>query len=127
LKLRIRHGHLFMLHYSKSLFLRILTRPAFLFLGALTLSAMAFFSVLIHRVEAGSGNPVFESYLNSAYFTVSTMTSVGMAGMEPMSTAGRIIAMLMMMIGTFLFVSFTGVVATTVLELELEIKSDPSQ
>lgn len=108
-----------MIRYSKSLFLRIITRPAFLFLGALTLTAMAFFAIVIHRVEAGPENPAFESYLNSAYFTVSTMASVGMAGMEPVSSAGKVITILMMMFGTFLFVSFTGVVASTVLELEL--------
>ncbi len=112
-----------MVTYSKSLFLRIITRPAFLFLGALTLSAMAFFALLIHRVEASPDSP-FDTFLNSAYFTVSTMASVGMAGFEPQTQLGRGVAIVMMMLGTFLFVSFTGVVASTVLELELEIRDN---
>ncbi len=77
--MKLHQHHRFMVTYSKSLFFRIITRPAFLFLGVLTLSTMAFFAVLIHRVEDAPGSP-FETFLNSAYFTVSTMASVGMAG-----------------------------------------------
>ena len=117
----IQSHHRFMVNYSRTLLFKIISRPAFLFLGGLTLSVMAFFSLLIHWVE-GATNPHFADYMNAAYFTVSTMTSVGVAEALPASTAGTLISMAMMMLGTFLFVSFTGVVASTVLELELEIK-----
>ena len=75
----------------------------------------------MHAVERGV-NPGFESFLDSAFFTVSTMTSVGMAHANPMTSVGKGIAIIMMLLGTFLYVSFTGVVASTVLELELEMK-----
>jgi len=75
----------------------------------------------MHAVERGI-NPGFESLLDSAFFTVSTMTSVGMAHANPITSFGKWIAIIMMLLGTFLYVSFTGVVASTVLELELEMK-----
>lgn len=108
--------------YSKSLLLKVFQRPAFIFLGLAALSIMTFFSALIFFVEHET-NPAFRDFLSAAYFTVSTMTSVGFGDVVPVTSAGKIIAMVMMLLGTFIFVSFTGVVASTVLELELKIKT----
>lgn len=118
----LKHHHEFMWAYSKSLLVRVFKRPAFIFLGLSAFSVMALFSVVIFFIEHDT-NPKFEHWLDAAYFTVSTMTSVGFGDVVPLSQPGKIVAMVMMLLGTFIFVSFTGVVASTVLELELEIKS----
>jgi len=109
-----------MLEYSQILFTAI-KRPAFIFLGFLAFTLMAFFSLVIYLVESPN-NPKMASLLESTYFTVSTMTSVGYGDVTPHSHLGKVIAMIMMLIGTFIFVSFTGVIASTVIEAELEAK-----
>lgn len=116
----IKKHHEFMMEYLLIL-VSAIKRPAFIFLGILAATLMSFFSVLIHFVESPS-NPQFDSYLESAYFTVSTMTSVGYGDVTPQTHLGKIIAMAMMLLGTFIFVSFTGVIASTVIEAELETK-----
>lgn len=116
----IKKHHEFMMEYTLIL-VSAIKRPAFIFLGFLAATMMSFFSVVIHLVESPT-NPQFDSYLESAYFTVSTMTSVGYGDVTPQTHFGKIIAMAMMLLGTFIFVSFTGVIASTVIEAELEAK-----
>ncbi|NDF13924.1 two pore domain potassium channel family protein [bacterium] len=125
---RIRKHHDFMWSYFKSLLIRILERPAFIFLGGVSFTVIVFFSLLIFWIEHVV-NPKMERYLDALYFTVATLTSVGYGDIAPVTFAGRIVAILMMLLGTFIFVSFTGVVGSTVIELEMERKitsgSDP--
>ena len=116
----LKRHHEFMMEYMMVL-LTAIKRPAFIFLGLLAMTLMGIFSVIIHLVESPT-NPAFNSYLESAYFTVSTMTSVGYGDVTPQSSLGKIIAMIMMLLGTFIFVSFTGVIASTVIEAELTAK-----
>lgn len=118
----IKNHHQFMWGYSKSLLVKVFRRPAFIFLGLSAFSVMTFFSVLIFWIEH-EVNPKFSHPLDAAYFTVSTMTSVGFGDIVPMTAMGKIVAMSMMLLGTFIFVSFTGVVASTVLELELKVQN----
>jgi voltage-gated potassium channel len=114
----IRKHHEFMLEYALIL-LTAIRRPAFLFLGLLTLTLMGFFSVLIYLIESPT-NPKMATLFESVYFTVCTMTSVGYGDITPGTAIGKLITIAMMLLGTFIFVSFTGVIASTVLEAELE-------
>ncbi len=107
-----------MLEYALIL-LTAIRRPAFLFLGLLTLTLMGFFSVLIYLIESPT-NPKMATLFESVYFTVCTMTSVGYGDITPGTAIGKLITIAMMLLGTFIFVSFTGVIASTVLEAELE-------
>ena len=109
-----------MLNYAQTLFSAI-KRPAFMFLGLLAFTVMSFFSVIIYFVESPT-NPKMNSLLESAYFTVSTMTSVGYGDVTPHTQLGKIIAMAMMLLGTLIYVSFTGVIVSTVIEVELDSK-----
>lgn len=119
--MKLKHHHEFMRSYAKTLLVSVVKRPAFLFLGLTAFSLMGFFSLVIFLLESPS-NPHFADYFNAIYFTVSTMTSVGFGDVVPSTHLGKTVAMVMMLLGTFIFVSFMGVVASTVLELELEIK-----
>ena len=118
----LKQHHEFMWSYSKSLLVKVFKRPAFIYLGLSAFTVMGFFSLLIFLIER-SVNPKFQFFLDAVHFTVGTMTSVGVSDMGPVTSAGKIISMMMMLLGTFILVSFTAVVASTVLELELELKS----
>lgn len=109
--------------YSRTLIISILGRPAFLYLGVFAITSMALFSSLFYFVESEL-NPGIHTALDAAYFTVATMTSVGFGDIAPVTDVGKVVAIIMMLLGTFLFVSFTGVVASTVLEVELKIKTE---
>lgn len=110
-----------MLSYSKLLLIEVFKRPAFIYLGISAFTIMAFFSGVMYLVEH-STNPKFSYFLDAIYFTVSTMTANGFGDIVPITHLGKMISMVMMLLGTFIFVSFTGVVASTVLELELKVQ-----
>lgn len=122
----LKRHHEFMSIYSKSLLFKVIRRPAFIFLGLSAFSIMSFFSILIFFIEH-ENNPRFSNLLDSTYFTVSTMTSVGFGDVVPITAMGKVVTMMMMLLGTFIFVSFTGVVASTILELELELDNKNKQ
>jgi voltage-gated potassium channel len=91
-------------------------RPVGIFLGFLAFTLMALGSAIFYMVENGFNNHVL-SYMDALYFTVATMTSVGYGDIVPVSVAGRIVAMIMMITGTGIFVMFTAYIATVLLEV----------
>jgi voltage-gated potassium channel len=119
----LKKHHEFMWSYFKLLMIRIFERPAFVFLGGVSFTVILFFSILIYAIEH-TVNPKIQSYIDALYFTVATLTSVGYGDIAPITLLGRITAIVMMLLGTFIFVSFTGVVGSTVIELEMERKRD---
>ncbi len=116
--MKLQHHHKFMLSFSKTLFVTVMQRPAFIFLGFMAMTAMTFFSAVFYFIEH-EVNPKVQSGLDAAYFTVSTMTSVGFGDITPSTSAGKVAAMIMMLLGTFIYVSFTAVVASTIMEIDL--------
>jgi voltage-gated potassium channel len=107
--------------YLKSLLVHFFERPAFIFLVGLAMTAMVICSALFYWFEFGS-NPRVLSYLDAVYFSVTTLCTVGFGDITPVTDAGKILVIFMMLLGTMIFVSFTGVMASAVLELELEYK-----
>jgi len=93
-------------------------RPAFKFLFALTMSLILLFAVLMYAIESPT-NTEFKSFLDSAYFAVITMTGVGYGDLAPESTLGKLVTMVFSLLGTACYVSFTGLVASTIVEVEL--------
>ena len=111
-----------MFNYSRAL-LVALKRPIFLYLTALSGTLMALFSAVFYLIE-GRRNPGLGGFLDSFYFTVTTMTGVGYGDIAPVTPQGKILSMLMMLLGTAIFVAFTAVLATLLMELELDVEKD---
>ena len=82
---------------------------------------MLFFSGLFYVIEHNHNASILR-WFDALYFTVATMTTVGFGDLVPRTDGGRVVAMLMMLSGTMIFVSFTAVVSSVILELELEHK-----
>lgn len=65
-------------------------------------------------------NPHIESYLDTFWWSVATVTTVGHGDLTPITTAGKIVGILLMIFGSALFCSFTGLFATVLLSPEME-------
>ena len=118
----IKNHHHFMWAYTRRLIVS-LNRPVFYFLFVTALSLILICAGLFFALEADQVNPP-HTYIDCVYFTVTTMTGVGFGDIVPYTGAGKILTILMMLVGTALYVSFTGVVAATVIEIERSTLQD---
>ena len=105
-----------MLSYSSSL-VQSFFRPVTIFLFFASSSIIFLSSVAFYFLEKDS-NPKMTSLLDAVYFSVATMTTVGYGDITPHSVAGKILVILMMMIGAGFFVSYTAVLSSSMMELD---------
>lgn len=113
---QIRKHHDFMWGYSAAL-LKTFTRPSMVFLIFLS-NTMVLLNALVFYWVEGHINPAITSYFDALYFAVTVMSSVGLGDLHPITTGGRVVTMIMMVLGTGIFVCFTAVLAAAILELE---------
>lgn len=113
---RIKSHHDFMWDYFTDL-LRSLFRPAMIFLFFLGMAVILAFAGLFYHVEKDH-NPAVTSYFDAVYFSMSTMTTVGFGDISPQTVLGKSVAMVMMLIGTGLFVSYTALISFSILTIE---------
>ncbi len=116
---KVRSHHQFMMSYTRVL-LSSFSRPVFTFLLFLSGTFILLGAALFHWVEFGQ-NSKLQSFLDSLYFTVTTMTGVGFGDIVPVSPLGKFLSMGLMLLGTGVFVSFTAVLASSLIELEAEM------
>ena len=86
---------------GKTLFGRIDTEDSVIFARILfTLFAIIFvYSGLIYQVEHPVNPQVFNTFFDAVYFSVVTMTTVGFGDVTPISEAGRLMTVLMILTG----------------------------
>lgn len=114
----IRRHHDFMWSFTKT-FLRSLVRPVIFYLVSLSLTIQTLFSVVFYVIEKVE-NPAIQTLFDSVYFTVTVTTGVGLGDISPVTFAGKCLAMLMMLAGTAIYVSFTAVLSVMMMEVELK-------
>ena len=112
----LKAHHKFMWSFTKS-FLRGLKRPVFIYLMTLAITLQLFFASVFYEVESES-NQMAKSFFDCLYYTVSVMTGVGLGDVHPITTLGRVTSIFMMLSGTVIFVSFTGALAASILQVE---------
>ena len=86
---------------GKTLFGRISSEDSAIFTRILfTLFAIIFvYSGLIYQVEHPVNSKSFKTFLDAVYFSVVTMTTVGFGDVTPISEAGRLLTVLMILTG----------------------------
>lgn len=116
----VKRHHDFMWTYLQALAFSF-ARPALIFLIFFA-STVFFVSAYAFYLIESPTNPNVPTYFEALYFTVSTMTTVGFGDITPMTKAGRILAMFLMIGGTGLYVSFTALIASSLMEIEVQMK-----
>ncbi len=108
-----------MWRYLSRLLIHLFRRPVFPFLVGLSLTMISVFSVLIYFIESDA-NPMVRSYLDAIYLSVALLTTVGLGDVHPITSLGKFMTIFMMLLGAFLFVSFTGVISSSLHAIEHE-------
>jgi voltage-gated potassium channel len=118
---RLQKHHRFMVSYSL-LLLRGLRKPVFTYLTTLSFTTILVCSAGIFFFESAQ-NPEINSLFNALYYSVTVMTGVGLGDLAPVTVAGKVLSMAMMLLGTAIFVCFTASLASILVDLERK-KSD---
>ena len=76
------------------------------------------FSFIFYLLESSINNSI-NSFLDALWWGFATATTVGYGDIIPVTAAGKIVGIALMLIGTALFAIYTGLFAQAILEDEL--------
>lgn len=95
---------------NKFIFFRISTQEKFIFTRLVyTFIAIVFiFSGIIYQVEHPNNYEKFRSFIDTVYFSIVTITTVGFGDVTPSSEIGRLLTILMILIGSVLILPQVG-------------------
>lgn len=114
----------FKLIKRKSLHLsQIYTDSSFIYLtvlGNIVLFGLSFITFYIEK----DVNPHLNNFGDAIWWGLSTITTVGYGDIVPVTLAGRISGILLMLSGTVLFISVTGVIVSFLLHRETDESLD---
>ncbi len=97
---------------------QLVKQPVFIVLTLIGNSLIIISSLLLYHFEHGL-NPKINSLLDTVWWAVATVTTVGHGDISPVTTFGKIIGIFMMIIGTALFWSYTALFAGAIMTEEV--------
>lgn len=103
---------------SRKLF-RAFLHPTFLYLAVTGNGILLAATTVVYYLERNI-NPRMGSYLDSLWWGVSTITTIGFGDVVPITFAGRIIGIALMYLGPTLFILFTGTLLQFLLKEEIQ-------
>ncbi|MBS1960610.1 MAG: two pore domain potassium channel family protein [Bdellovibrionales bacterium] len=98
---------------------RLFRQPVFWLITALGNGFVVAGAAGFHLSENGK-NPAIGSFLDSFYWAVSTVTSVGYGAVSPLTAGGKIIGILLMMVGTLFMWSYMALFVGAIVSPDLE-------
>ena len=106
---------------------RLVTQPIFIALTAIGNLLIVTSAYLVFKLEYGV-NPKILEPLDTLWWAVSTVTTVGYGDITPITPAGKIIGIVLMIVGIAIFWSYTALFAEAliskeILDLEDELQS----
>ncbi|MCM0605880.1 MAG: two pore domain potassium channel family protein [Xanthomonadaceae bacterium] len=105
----------------RSLVIHLFKRPVFPFLVGTSITLISLFSCIIYLLESGV-NPMVKTFGDALYLSIALLTTVGLGDVHPVTPFGKTVTALMMMLGAFLFVSFTGVISSSLHAIEKKLE-----
>jgi len=94
-------------------------QPVFIVLTIVGNSLIIISSALLYKFEHGI-NPRIQTWLDTIWWAVATVTTVGYGDVSPITTKGKIVGIFMMIVGTALFWSYTAMFAGAIMQSETE-------
>ncbi len=114
-KNRFSHRHIII---SLKLFVQemyyLVTSPVFFVLTLMGNLIIVLFSLLFYLIEH-SMNPKLITLIDALWWGFSTATTTGAGDIFPLTNAGKIIGILLMLVGTAIFAMFTALFAETII------------
>lgn len=98
---------------------RLVSHPIFLFLTVCGNLLIASGAVFLYVIEHGS-NPQIHTLLDTVWWAVSTVTTVGYGDVSPITPPGKIVGIILMIFGTALFWSYTALFAEALVSEEFD-------
>lgn len=98
--------------------IRLIQQPLFIALTLFGNLVIVTGASLLFYVEHGK-NPNIHSLLDTIWWAVATVTTVGYGDITPMTAEGKIVGIGMMIIGTALFWSYTALFADAIISKEI--------
>lgn len=97
---------------------RLVSQPIFVALTLFGNTVIIVGATLLYRIEYGT-NPNIRSLLDTVWWAVATVTTVGYGDITPVTPQGKVVGIFMMIIGTALFWSYTGLFAEALISKEI--------
>lgn len=113
---KVQNHHRLMLSFTRAL-VGAFQRPTAIFLVFLSATISIFGTFGFYTLENGV-NQNLHGLLDAFYFCMSTMTGVGYGDIAPVTAAGKLLSIGLMLVGTALYVSFVATVAAALMDFE---------
>lgn len=91
-------------------------RGAFAFVGLLSLVALLFATIAVHELERSQPGSNIHSGGDALWWAFATITTIGYGDFFPVTAAGRVVAVMLVVFGLSFFGTFTAYVASYFLE-----------
>lgn len=102
----------------------LLFQPVFIVLTIIGNTLIAIASFLLYYFEHGI-NPRISTPLDTIWWAVATVTTVGYGDISPITTPGKLIGIFMMIVGTALFWCYTALFASAIMSENSTTKTEP--
>ncbi len=102
------------LSYFKKEVFELLRSPVFVMLTLLGNSVIGLSGSLFYYLEHGT-NPKLHHFIDAIWWSFATATTTGYGDITPVTMAGKILGILLMLLGTALFAMYTGLFAEIIL------------
>lgn len=105
-------------HFVLKRVTRTITHPLFWAITFCGNAVIALAALGLYLIEGGR-NPAVGSFVDALWWAVATVTTVGYGDVVPATTAGRLLGVGTMILGTTCFWAFTALFTATLLEPEI--------
>ena len=109
------------LKFNRAIF-KLLKSESFLSLSVFGNSIVLLFALVCYLIENDRGAYI-NSPMDAIWWAYATATGVGYGDVIPVSTLGKLLGIILMLLGTVLFATFTALFAKTILEDEIFVVS----
>ena len=102
------------IHFTKLLY-KLITGVPFITLSLFGNAVVGLFALIVFLIEKDI-NPSINTYLDSLWWSFSTATNVGYGDIVPITDSGKVVGILLMLIGVALFSIYTALFARAILD-----------